>query len=96
MILVSGKGGRVYAYPCPNVALGQRFLLGHTSSIITDMILGNVGDKAFILTADRDEKIRVTRYVYNDHKGQQPQKTNKLSLHFFHSTWKTDFLLCIT
>ena len=36
-------------------------LMGHLSSI-TDMYLASENDQEFIITSDRDEKIRVTKY----------------------------------
>lgn len=38
-----------------------KFLLGHIS-LITDMQLTRLGKQQFLLTADRDEKIRVSRF----------------------------------
>lgn len=38
-----------------------KFLLGHIS-LITDMQLTHMGKQQFLLTADRDEKIRVSRF----------------------------------
>jgi hypothetical protein len=57
--LVSEKGGEVWAYPLPSLSKEVK-VLGHTSSVITDMTLSPDGSR--IVTADRDEKIRLTTF----------------------------------
>mmetsp|Transcript_2508 Transcript_2508/g.4555 ORF Transcript_2508/g.4555 Transcript_2508/m.4555 type:complete len:417 (-) Transcript_2508:88-1338(-) len=57
--LVADKGGEVWAYPLPSLASTCK-LLGHTSSVITDMVMSP--DGCSIVTADRDEKIRLTSF----------------------------------
>lgn len=57
--LVSDKGGEVWGYALPSLARVCK-VLGHTSSVITDMALSPGGDR--IVTADRDEKIRLTSF----------------------------------
>ena len=57
--LVSDKGGEVWAYGLPSLSVVCK-VLGHTSSVITDMTLAPQGNR--IVTADRDEKIRLTAF----------------------------------
>lgn len=57
--LISEKGGEVWAYPLPSLSKTVK-LLGHTSSVITDMTISPDGSR--IVTADRDEKIRLTSF----------------------------------
>ena len=67
--LVSEKGGEVWAYPLPSLGKAVK-LLGHTSSVITDMTMcvsecgsgSGSGSGSRIVTADRDEKIRLTTF----------------------------------
>lgn len=63
VLLVADKGGEVWATDIPHMKKNVR-LFGHTGSVVTDMILGDPGT---IITADRDEKIRVTAFpaTYN-------------------------------
>lgn len=56
-LLVSDKFGDVYATDLPAMRK-QIKLLGHTASVVTDMLL--LPD--CIVTSDRDEKIRITKY----------------------------------
>lgn len=61
VLLVSDKAGDILGVDIPllkkSVVLG-----GHTSSVITDLIL--VGDSEYIITSDRDEKIRVSCFPH--------------------------------
>lgn len=57
VLLMADKGGEVWAIDLPHMKRKTR-ILGHTASVITDMI--HTGD--MIVTADRDEKIRVTSF----------------------------------
>ena len=84
IIIAGDLSGDSYAYPVPSrdsrhgcaaatAKPSRRLLLGHTASILTGMQIvpsfnGGVG-KRFILTADRDEKVRVTSFpeTYNIH-----------------------------
>ena len=58
-VLVSEKGGEVWACPLPSLSRSCK-LIGHTSSVITDMVLSPDGKR--IVTSDRDEKIRLTKF----------------------------------
>lgn len=59
LLVVADRGGEVYAfdYPCLQ---HKRRLFGHTSSIITAMSI--TADNKYIITSDRDEKIRVSNF----------------------------------
>lgn len=57
-ILVADKSGDVYLYE-KNTDKNGNLLLGHRS-VILDLILSNCGK--YIITCDRDEKIRVSHY----------------------------------
>lgn len=58
MIVVGDMIGDVTAFPLDNPRHNGRLLLGHTASMLTDMKLhGNL-----LLTADRDEKVRVSSF----------------------------------
>jgi hypothetical protein len=63
VFIVSDKGGEVWATDIPFMKKQVR-LFGHTASMVTDMLLNSDGN---IITADRDEKIRVTQFpaTYN-------------------------------
>jgi tRNA (guanine-N(7)-)-methyltransferase subunit TRM82 len=54
-LLVADKFGNVLSFPMDQTAEG-RLLLGHLS-LISDMLIGD----AYLITADRDEKIRISR-----------------------------------
>ncbi|OQR99951.1 hypothetical protein ACHHYP_03775 [Achlya hypogyna] len=57
-ILVAGNAGEVNAYPLPDVTLNEKSLLQHTTSIITDVAISG----KYLLTADRDEKVRISHF----------------------------------
>lgn len=66
-VLISGDvAGDSYAYNM--LEKGQRLLLGHTASMLTDIAVVNggkatkPGENCFLLTCDRDEKIRISRF----------------------------------
>lgn len=65
-LLISGDvAGDSYAYNL--LEKGQRLLLGHTASMLTDIAIVNGGesersDNRLVLTSDRDEKIRISRF----------------------------------
>lgn len=61
-LLISGDvAGDSYAYNL--LEKGQRLLLGHTASMLTDIAVINDGaDNCHLLTSDRDEKIRISRF----------------------------------
>uniref|UniRef100_A0A6V0BPJ5 tRNA (guanine-N(7)-)-methyltransferase non-catalytic subunit n=1 Tax=Pseudo-nitzschia australis TaxID=44445 RepID=A0A6V0BPJ5_9STRA len=70
-LLIAGDvAGDSYAYNIVSEIKeqqGQKLLLGHTASMITDIaILGNNNDdsnnKSLLVTSDRDEKIRISRF----------------------------------
>ena len=52
--------GDSYAYNL--VEKGERLLLGHTASMITDVTTVSNEDKQLLFTCDRDEKIRISRF----------------------------------
>lgn len=65
-VLVADKSGDVYAYWTDGdaAAAGGRHLLGHLSMPLDILV---TPDREFVVTCDRDEKIRVSRYpnAYN-------------------------------
>lgn len=60
-LVVADKTGDVYVYKasCMNAEATPALLLGHLSMIL-DITLGDCGK--YVITSDRDEKIRVSRY----------------------------------
>ncbi len=53
--------GDSYAYNL--IEKGQRLLLGHTASMLTHVAIAENGsDSSLLLTSDRDEKIRISRF----------------------------------
>lgn len=58
VVLVGEKTGEAIAMPFPAIASDLKTLLGHTTSMITHM--GVNAQSSLLLTADRDEKIRVS------------------------------------
>ena len=58
-IVIGDKFGDVYSYHIDNVDIAATLLLGHVS-IVTDFAWTN--DFKQLITADRDEKLRVNRY----------------------------------
>jgi hypothetical protein len=68
VLLVSDKGGEVWAMPIPSLSKRVR-LFGHTGSVITDTLVTKTASSSSnspphlsIFTADRDEKIRITEF----------------------------------
>jgi hypothetical protein len=64
VLLVSDKGGEIWAMSLPDLAKKVR-LFGHTGSVITDTLVTKIlssSSSLSILTADRDEKIRITEF----------------------------------
>lgn len=63
VLLISDKGGELWAMPIPSLSKKVR-LFGHTGSVITDTLVTKTlaCPHLSILTADRDEKIRVTEF----------------------------------
>ncbi|CAK4680772.1 unnamed protein product [Aphanomyces euteiches] len=60
-VLIAVNAGEVMAYPVPHVKSHQgKSLLAHTTSIVTDVAINS--EESLLLTADRDEKIRVTNF----------------------------------
>ena len=60
VLLVGDKTGDVLAFPVPDVNQRSKVLLGHTASIITGLLMAAEGK--LLVTADRDEKIRVSQF----------------------------------
>ncbi|ORY73041.1 tricorn protease domain 2-containing protein [Neocallimastix californiae] len=58
-ILIADGFGDVYRYTVDNSVEEGELMLGHVS-MLTDILLSN--DEKYVLTSDRDEKIRVTHY----------------------------------
>lgn len=58
-LLVTDKTGDCYEYNCEDYEAVPKLLLGHLS-IVYDILWSN--DEKFIITCDRDDKIRVTNY----------------------------------
>ena len=61
-VIVGEKTGEAVAFPLPNVTDGTATLLQHTTSMITDVLMSK--DDQFLITADRDEKIRVSNFPH--------------------------------
>ncbi|KAF0684785.1 Aste57867_23300 [Aphanomyces stellatus] len=60
-VLIAVNAGEVMAYPLPGMAAHDgKSLLAHTTSIITDVAIST--DGSLFLSADRDEKIRVSNF----------------------------------
>lgn len=60
VIIVGQKTGEAVAMPFPDINRDLTTLLGHTTSMITDVAVNY--DSSLLLTADRDEKLRVSRF----------------------------------
>nr|XP_058941381.1 tRNA (guanine-N(7)-)-methyltransferase non-catalytic subunit WDR4-like [Pocillopora verrucosa] len=78
-IIVSNKGGDVYRFSVHDVDKEKELLLGHVSMIL-DMVLTE--DDKFLITSDRDEKIRVSWFP------------NSYSIHTF-CLGHLDFVSCL-
>ncbi|CAH0484604.1 unnamed protein product [Peronospora farinosa] len=59
-VIVGQKTGEAVAVPFPDVARDLKTLLGHTTSMVTDVAVNH--NSSLLLTADRDEKLRVSRF----------------------------------
>ncbi|RQM30369.1 hypothetical protein B5M09_012735 [Aphanomyces astaci] len=60
-VLIAVNAGEVMAYPVPHVSSHEgKSLLAHTTSIVTDVAINT--DNTLLLSADRDEKIRVSNF----------------------------------
>ncbi|KAG7396132.1 WD repeat-containing protein 4 [Phytophthora boehmeriae] len=59
-VVVGQKTGEAVAVPFPVVDGDLKTLLGHTTSMVTHIAVNK--DSSLLLTADRDEKIRVSRF----------------------------------
>ncbi|XP_053682673.1 tRNA (guanine-N(7)-)-methyltransferase non-catalytic subunit wuho [Sabethes cyaneus] len=57
--IVCDKGGDCYIYDCIDYSKPGRWVLGHMSQVL-DVLID--AEESRIITCDRDEKIRVTRY----------------------------------
>lgn len=60
ILLAGDKVGEILVYPLPNINSQENLLLGHCASIITSFTFSN--DKRYIITSDRDEKIRISNF----------------------------------
>ncbi|TMW55433.1 hypothetical protein Poli38472_010315 [Pythium oligandrum] len=60
VVIVGEKTGEAVAMPFPHLNRDLRTLLGHTTSMITHMAVNH--DRSLLLTADRDEKIRISHF----------------------------------
>ncbi|KAG1701980.1 hypothetical protein DVH05_010470 [Phytophthora capsici] len=59
-VIVGQKTGEAVAVPFPDVDRDLKTLLGHTTSMVTHVAVNH--DSSLLLTADRDEKLRVSRF----------------------------------
>jgi tRNA (guanine-N(7)-)-methyltransferase subunit TRM82 len=60
-VLISGDlAGDSHAYNL--LEKGKRLLLGHTASMLTGIAIVNDNSNSYLVTADRDEKIRISRF----------------------------------
>jgi len=59
MIVLCDKSGDCFFYDCNNVLLSPKWILGHLSSLYD--VKFSI-DSKYILTADRDEKVRITNF----------------------------------
>ncbi|OWZ05923.1 hypothetical protein PHMEG_00021898 [Phytophthora megakarya] len=59
-VIVGQKTGEAVAVPFPDVDRDIKTLLGHTTSMVTHVAVNH--DSSLLLTADRDEKLRVSRF----------------------------------
>uniref|UniRef100_K3WJ50 Uncharacterized protein n=1 Tax=Globisporangium ultimum (strain ATCC 200006 / CBS 805.95 / DAOM BR144) TaxID=431595 RepID=K3WJ50_GLOUD len=60
VVIVGVKTGEALAMPFPDIARDIKTLLGHTTSMLTQLAINK--DSSLLLTADRDEKIRVSAF----------------------------------
>ena len=60
VVVLGQKTGEAVGVPFPDLDRDLRTLLGHTTSMITDVAMNH--DSSLLLTADRDEKLRVSRF----------------------------------
>lgn len=60
VVVVGVKTGEALAMPFPDIARDIKTLLGHTTSMLTQLAINK--DSSLLLTADRDEKIRVSAF----------------------------------
>ncbi|RLN93522.1 hypothetical protein BBJ28_00019035 [Nothophytophthora sp. Chile5] len=60
VVIVGQKTGEAVAVPFPDVSRDLKTLLGHTTSMVTHIAVNH--DSSLLLTADRDEKVRVSRF----------------------------------
>jgi hypothetical protein len=60
VVIVGEKTGEAVAMPFPDFKRDRKTLMGHTTSMITCM--APTKDASLLLTADRDEKIRVSHF----------------------------------
>ncbi|KAF1317915.1 Wd repeat protein wdr4, partial [Globisporangium splendens] len=60
VVIVGVKTGEALAMPFPDIVRDIKTLLGHTTSMLTQLAVSK--DSSLLLTADRDEKIRVSAF----------------------------------
>ncbi|KAM7349285.1 tRNA (guanine-N(7)-)-methyltransferase non-catalytic subunit wuho [Cochliomyia hominivorax] len=83
-LLVTDKTGDCYEYNCEDYEAAPKLLLGHLS-IVYDILWSE--DEKFIITCDRDDKIRVTNYpaTYDVHSYCLGHKEFVAGLHLLNS-----------
>ncbi|KAI9914344.1 hypothetical protein PsorP6_006880 [Peronosclerospora sorghi] len=59
-VILGQKTGDVVAVPFPDLDRDLKALLGHTTSMVTNVAVNY--DSSLLLTADRDEKLRVSKF----------------------------------
>jgi hypothetical protein len=68
--IVGDRGGDVYAHSVAENSSKKRFLCGHTASILTQVLVTGLNSKTnmrYLLTSDKDEKIRVSEFPSSFH-----------------------------
>lgn len=58
-VYIADKTGDCYEFDCENLEVTGKWILGHLSMLLDVLV---TDDSRFIVTCDRDEKIRVTNY----------------------------------
>ena len=63
VLIITDKAGDIWGLNANDIKKEMK-LGGHTASIITDMQISKVGNAEYLLTCDRDEKIRISNFPY--------------------------------